>query len=377
MAAGVVLMATGCRFDGVNSLPLPGSKVDGDSVTITVELANAQNLVGNSLVKADNVNVGTIRGVTLDGSTARLEVELSANASVPADAIATLAQTSVLGAQYLELSSPPNTDRTILLEDGDTIPLARTSQYPVVEEVLSALSLVLNGSGLQQIRTIMVELNTGMGGNEEEIRSVIGELETFIGGLDAQRDNLITAIDSMDRLGGELAEQTETIDRGIATIQPALGVLEQQRAQLTTMLTSLGNFGEAAHRALGSSRDDIVANLQSLQPTLTQLAAAGTELPDSLPVALSPPFPVTAADKGFRGDYLNLFLTVDLSVEAFTEKVIPSIPLDRIGQLALARQAVNPITAPFAAAGASPPPIRPGTAMQPPSAGPGQEGQPR
>ncbi|MFC9362165.1 MCE family protein [Rhodococcus sp. NPDC057014] len=355
MLVGVVAAAAGCRFDGINSIGLPGNVVGGDAHEVTVELADIQNLVGNSPVKANNVIVGNISHITGDNWGAKLTLEIDPRAEIPANVSAKLAQTSVLGSQYLELTVPPGVEAVGALADGDVIPLDRTSQYPSTEEVLSALALVLNGSGLQQIRTVTSELNRVLGGREESLRSLFGNLEEFVSGVDQQRDDIVRAIDGLDRLGAELASQNQTIDRGITSIQPALQILDEQQKQLTTMLNDVGRFGEVATEVLESSREDLDANLRSLQPVLSQLAAAGDHLPEALKIAATVPFPVTTTQRAIKGDYMNLFLTLDVSAETVGGKVLGSIPLDELAGLNPARQAVNPLLAPTGATTSSGP----------------------
>jgi phospholipid/cholesterol/gamma-HCH transport system substrate-binding protein len=349
-ACAALTAVAGCTFDGVNSIPLPGNAVAGGGYTVTVELADAQNLVGNSPVKANNVTVGNIRKIENDGWHAKLTLAIVDDAVLPANIGAKLSQTSVLGSQYVELSVPPNEQPTGKLANGAVIPLARTSQYASTEEVLSALSLVLNGSGLQQVRTITGELDDVIGGREDSVHSLIGNLSSFVGGLDAQRDDITRAIDSMDRLGAELAQQSATLDRGITSIQPALEVLRGQQAKLTQMLSAVGRFGDLATGVLHDSKDNLKTNLAQLAPTLQQLAAAGNDLPEALKIALTIPFPITTADRGIRGDYLNLFLTLDISPQTIANKILPSIPHNFPGNNA--RQAANPLTAPVAPAAA-------------------------
>lgn len=340
----------GCTFDGINSIPLPGNAVAGGGYTVTAELADAQNLVGNSPVKANNVTIGNIRRIENNGWHAKLTLAIADDVVLPANVGAKLSQTSVLGSQFVELSVPPNEKPTGKLANGASIPLARSSQYASVEEVLSSLSLVLNGAGLQQIRTITGELDDVLGGREDSVHSLIGNLNRFVGGLDAQRDDITRALDSMDRLGAELAQQSATLDRGITSIQPALDVLRGQQAQLTKMLSAMGRFGDEATGVLHDSKDNLRANLAQLAPTLQQLAAAGNDLPEALKIALTIPFPITTADRGIRGDYLNLFLTLDISPQTITNKILPSIPHNFPSNAA--RQAANPLTVPVAPAGA-------------------------
>ncbi|MCD2107128.1 MCE family protein [Rhodococcus erythropolis] len=345
-ATTTMLVLSGCRFDGVNSLPLPGTALSGDTIEVTVEMKDIQNLVNNSVVKAGNVNVGAIRRVEIDDWNAKLTVELNSSAALPATVSATLGQTSILGAQYLELAVPDGADTSRPLRNGDTIRLDNTDEYPSTDQVLSALSAVLNGGGLQQLQTITTELNNVMDGRQEELRSLIGNLQVFVGGLNEQRDNIVRAIDNVDRLSATLGAQTATIDTGLTTITPALGVLAEQQTQLTGMLDSLGHFGAVADQVLSSSSDDLVTDLRNLAPVLTELAASGTNLPDALDLMLTVPFPVSTIDRTVRGDFVNLYLTVDLSANGVVNKILPSIPKGIAESIFSSTQAANPFLAP-------------------------------
>ena len=54
----------------------------------------------------------------------------------------------------------------------------RTGQNPEVEEVLGALSLLLNGGGVGQLQTITRELNKTLHGREGDARSVLHQIRT-------------------------------------------------------------------------------------------------------------------------------------------------------------------------------------------------------
>lgn len=354
LLASVATGLSSCRFDGVNSIALPGNSVGGDTYTVTVELEDIQNLVGNSPVKADNVVVGNISGIASKNWTAILTLDIDSEVELPANVTAKLAQTSVLGSQYLELTAPLDETPTGRLENGDVIPLARTSQYPSTEEVLSALSLVLNGSGLQQIQTVTSELNRVIGGRETSLRSLTDTLTSFVSGLDAQRADIVAAIDGLDRLGSELAGQTQTLETGIDSLGPALDVVEDQREQLTTMLVKLGDFGTAATGVLNDSRTDLRTNIEALQPTLGQLAESADSIPEALKIATTIPFPLATTERAIRGDYMNLFLTLDVSAETLGGKVLGSIPIDELVGLNPARQAADPLLTPMTPSVAGP-----------------------
>ena len=352
MAAAIAVVAvsicTGCRFDGVNSLPLPGNAVSGDGYRLHVQMADVQNLVDNSLVKYDNVTVGDVRRITVNQGVADVEIRMSDDVTIPRDVTVKLAQTSVLGAQYLELLPPA--DKSTRLLPGDTVPLKNSAAYPSTESVLAALSLVLNGSGLEQLRSIMAELNTATDGRTTEANQAIARLHTFVDGLDKQRDDTGRAIDALGRLSTTLAQQNATLASGIDEIDPALKILADQRADLTTMLDRVGDFGTKAAAVVSASKDDLAQTVASLKPTLEGLEKSGDDLTGGLLVGLTFPWPVTVVDKGLRGDYQNLFLTLDLSVGAIKDKVLGSIPAADLAKMMLSRQAADPLKAPLAAA---------------------------
>ena len=58
---------------------------------------------------------------------------------------------------------------------------------------------------------------------------------------------------------------------------------------------------------LDKSQDDIVADLKALDPILDQLARSGRDLPESLEILLTYPFPDSVLG-AIKGDYLNVFV---------------------------------------------------------------------
>jgi phospholipid/cholesterol/gamma-HCH transport system substrate-binding protein len=306
------LLLSGCEFNGWYDVPLPGgAAADGHAYHVTVEFRDVLDLVPQSAVKVNNVTVGAVEKVELDGWHARVRLRVADSVKLPGNAIAELRQTSMLGEKYVALSAPPGTDPVGRLGDGDLIPLSRSGRNPEIEEVLSALSALLNGGGVAQLKTITVELNKALEGRENRVRSLLKELNTFLGGLDDQREDIVRALKAVDRLAKRLGKEKKTIADAVDTMPPALKVLADQRRDLTRMLTALSELGKTGTKVVNASHDDTVANLRQLRPILQQLDKAGDDLPNSLELLTTYPFPRNAAD-AIKGDYVNLHLTADL-----------------------------------------------------------------
>lgn len=323
---------TGCEFHGIYSLPLPGGAATGaESYTVVVKFTDVTALVPQSAVKVNNVTVGNVTDIELEGWHAKVTCRLKGDVRLPDNAIAKVAQTSLLGEKYVQITQPPQGfESSGRLGDGDVIPLARTSRYPEVEQVLSALSLLLNGGGLAQLQTINRELNAALNGREAAIRDLLHQLDTFVGSLDKQKAEIVRALEGLEELSGKLAKEKETIAKAVDTIEPALEILNRQQEDLTKMLVALSDLGEVATRVIDKSKEDTLTNLRNLRPILDRLEKSGDDLAQALPLLLTFPFPSTA-EAGIHGDYTNLSITADLTLNTLIHNLdlsgsAPSLP---------------------------------------------------
>ncbi|KRE34761.1 mammalian cell entry protein [Mycobacterium sp. Soil538] len=305
---------SGCAFQGVNSLPLPGAVGRGpDATTYHVQIPNVSTLESNSPVLVDDVVVGSVGKMTVDNWHADVEISVKPDIAIPANAVATVGQTSLLGSMHLALDPPLGQKPGGRLQPGATLPLNASSTYPTTEQTLSSLSAVVNGGGLGQIGDIIHNFNLGISGREPEIRELLTRLDNFVGVLDQQRDNIIGSIQQLQRVAGTFANQNDTINRALKDIPPALDVLIRERPQFTTALQKLGQFSDTTAGLVNDAGDDLVKNLQNLGPILGALADVGPDLNLALLWASAFPYGPTFADRITRGDYINLYATFDLT----------------------------------------------------------------
>nr|WP_221467795.1 MCE family protein [Saccharopolyspora phatthalungensis] len=313
-----LLVLGGCSSRGVYDLPLPGgADVGSHPYKVRVRFADVLDLVPNAGVRVNDVPVGRVSSIDLapDSWQAQVTVEVNGDVKLPANATARLRQSSLLGEKYVELAAPPAGRPPVgRLADGDLIGIERTGRNPEVEEVLGALSLLLNGGGVAQLQNITKELNAALEGRESDVRGLLSNLDELVAGLDAQRDDITRALDSINRLSARLNDQRGSIDTALRDLEPGLRVLNEQRTQLVTMLQSLDKLSGVATDVVNHSRDDLVHDLNQLAPVLHQLAAAGESLPKSLEVLVSFPFPDNAVDGIGNSDYTNLYANVDLDL---------------------------------------------------------------
>jgi phospholipid/cholesterol/gamma-HCH transport system substrate-binding protein len=345
--AGTVLAAamllSGCEFS-VYSLPLPGGADLGDDpYAVRVKFRDVLDLVPQSAVKVNDVTVGMVDAVELDGYTAEVTLKLRDDVELPGNAEAEIRQTSLLGEKFVSLKPPKQGASSDRLGDGDVIPLQRSGRNPEVEEVLGALSLLLNGGGVAQLKTIASELNKALEGREGDVRSVLRQLETFMAQLDENKDDIIEAIESLNDLAVSINEQRGSIELALDEMPAALASIDRQRDDLVKMLDALTELSAVGTRVIRASKTATVDSLQQLDPILTKLAEAGDALPKAFQVFLTYPFvdavvgrnPVQARNL-HMGDYTNLSVQMDIDLRKGppmgADDVVETI-IDECGQL--------------------------------------------
>lgn len=336
VAIGCLALAgcSGGEFKGVYDLPLPGGADLGDHpYAVTAQFADVLDLVPQAAVKVGDVPVGRVREIRLgtDGWTAEAVLDVNGGVVLPADAVARLRQSSLLGEKFVELAAPDGeaANAGTRLANGATIPVSRTNRNPEFEEIFGALSLLLNGGGIGQLQTINKELSKVMDGNEAQIRSFLSGVNTLMTDLDAHRSDITEALDGLNRLSATLANRHEQVSGALTDLTPGLQTLTDQRTQLVSMLQALDRLSTVATDVVDRSRDDMVADLRALAPILGQLADAGADLPKSLQMLPTFPFPDSVLP-AIKGDYVNAYASMipapGVPLPAPGEGVPPGLP---------------------------------------------------
>lgn len=314
VALGLVALP-GCEFHGANSFTLPGTKGGGPGAyTIQAQMPDVQNLQRNSRVRVNDVTVGNVTNIELQGWHALVTMTLDGDVDLPANASATIGQTSLLGSVHVELAPPKGVAPQGKLKNGSLIRLASASSYPSTERTLAAVSLLLNGGGLGQLQDVTKALSTAFTGREQDLRSLLSQLDKFVGYLNDQKTDIIAASDSLNNLVGQFADQRPVIDKALRTVPDAVAVLKDERDNLAEALGEVGKFGALAADSVNKTKENLIKELKDLGPVLQSLADAGPALTRAIGFYGTFPWPRDTMDKWLRGDYANLTAVIDLTL---------------------------------------------------------------
>lgn len=265
---GLFLVA-GCG-PGLKDVPLPGTGVSGETITIRADFAEALNLAEGATVKVNGVDSGKVQGVDVEDFHAQAEMKVKTDAELREGATARLRYTTPLGELFVDITNPAKGAK---LDDGDVLELADTSTAPTVEDALAQASLLVNGGGLEQLQTVTEELNTAVGGREDTVRALLHESERFLTEANATTTDIDRALTSLASVSQTLSERQDVINAAVRDVQPAAKVLRENTPGLTELLAEIEEFSAAANTTVRQTRDQLLTIIHQAEPVLAEFVA--------------------------------------------------------------------------------------------------------
>lgn len=318
----VALLASGCSTT-LQDVPLPGSGVSGETMTVRADFAEALNLAQGASVRVNGVDSGKVQEVTAADFQAQAELLVRRDAGLREGATARLRYTTPLGELFVDVTNP---DTGAVMDDGAVLTTASTSTAPTVEDALAQASLLVNGGGLAQLQTVTEELNAALGGREDRVRSLLEGTADLLTRANATTADLDRAMRALASVGRTLRARERTINRALTDIRPAARVLRRNTPGFTRLLREVERFSEVADETVGLTRDQLVDILTRAEPVLAELAALQGDYARSLVelVRLG-----DVVDELVPGDYLAISLALHLDGIAAPD--LPAILEDLLG----------------------------------------------
>jgi phospholipid/cholesterol/gamma-HCH transport system substrate-binding protein len=300
-AAISVALLGGCALS-LQTLP----KITGNSnptYPVRAIFANVLNLPDDAQVRVGAQVVGQVGQISTKNFQADLVLDIDKSVHLPVDSTAQIRFDNPLGDEYVLIVEPGGATNTLtasaspgassatpgaatastadsgqFLAPNSLIPESDTSTAPSVEDTFGALSLVLNGGGINQLQTIIHKLKNTFNGNQPEIRSFLTTIDNAFTSLAGGRTAIDNALTSIDNLTGKLNGGRQTISNGINTIAPAIGVLASENTQISSLFTQLSNLGTIGTQVAQQSGENGVNDLRALLPVVQQLESVSQQI---------------------------------------------------------------------------------------------------
>ncbi|WP_206677123.1 MlaD family protein [Mycobacteroides franklinii] len=241
VSVAMVTLVSSCASISVNSLPQPG-RGSGESYEIVLEFANVLNLPDRAKVVMDGTAVGTVTRIDLKNDHVDVTSQIDSSVSVPANARATLQQSTVLGDTYLSMERP-STAGVATVGAGGRIPLAQTTSPPQLEDTLANLANFAGSGAVQRAQNTIIGINNVTPGKREDLRAMVSQVTTDLSDL----SNGIDTVDTwLDGVSGTVDVVHRNLDVYRYWFSPA-GMTGFDRATITggyigTVLPSIGSI---------------------------------------------------------------------------------------------------------------------------------------
>jgi len=285
--------------------------------SVTVELPQSGGLYPNGNVTYRGTEVGRVNRIDLTDTGVAVVLSLRSDIPIPSDLDAQVHSQSAAGEQYVALL--PRSAASAPLEDGDVIPLPRTSVPPDINSLLDASNKGLQAIPHDNLKTLIDDSYTAVGGLGPEIARIVkGSTQLTI---DA-RKNLDSLTALIDQSPAVLDTQTDTSDAVAAWSAHLANITGQMRSSDAALAGILVNGGAAADEArqlfdrLQPTLPILLANLVSIgevaiayQPSIEQalvLLPQGTAMVQGIAMAN------VNTKQDYKGSYLDFNLNFNL-----------------------------------------------------------------
>lgn len=284
VASLACVACAGCSI-GLQSLPKPGTQT-GPAYRLHATFANVLNLPLNAQVREGSALIGQVGTISTTDFQAQVVLKIRQDVRLPVGTTAQVRFDTPLGDEYVIVQVPPVSSSGPWLADGSTLSEQQTSTAPSVEDTLAALGTVLNGGGINQLQTIIDELNKTFDGNQPQIRALLEDITTSTASLAGHAGDIDQALASFGRLADVLNTGGGTITRGIDAIAPGVSVLANENTDLSNLLTQLTSLSTVANQVISQTSQNSVNDAKQLVPLLNQLVSVENRLgPDLADIA--------------------------------------------------------------------------------------------
>jgi phospholipid/cholesterol/gamma-HCH transport system substrate-binding protein len=252
--------------------------VIGGGDTYHAMFTEAGGLKVNDEVRIAGVRVGKVDDIELAGNEVKVSFKVDDAAEFGADTRAAIKVKTILGSMFLALE-PAGAGQ---LEEGDTIPAARTSSpFDVVEafEGLASTSEQIDTDQLAESLTTLADLTRN---TPEEFRGALDGLSRLSANIASKDEQLNTLLVNLERVSTVLDERDQDIIKLMEDSDVLFRALVARREAVHDLLVSSTTLSKELTRLIDQSREDLKPALAHLENVIAVLNKNEDNLDSSL-----------------------------------------------------------------------------------------------
>jgi phospholipid/cholesterol/gamma-HCH transport system substrate-binding protein len=235
---------------------------------------DASEVVAKNDVRLNDVIVGKVTSVTLDGLRARVEFSVDEDVKLPAGTRAELRQVSLLGEQYLALIP----DGTGELADGTTIPLARTRRATDFEELVGAGGELAANIAVSQVNTLTAGFARAFGDDPDKLGRLLHASAATARAFNDHTPDLLATIDRVNEMSAQLAPHSHELARAVDDLAAGMKALEANRGDLARFTTGLASFSDRMAELLSENEARFTEGIPHLKQVFGELVDSTNDI---------------------------------------------------------------------------------------------------
>ncbi|MGV0780557.1 MlaD family protein [Mycolicibacterium sp. XJ775] len=236
---------------GIQDLPL-GRTSPSDTMAVTVVLPTADGITIGADVRNGQKVVGRVSGMSLAASGASVQLSLADADGLDSGTVASVELPSALGNPFVRLSSAQLAPQRAL-RDGDVIPPSHTELGPQIESALATFGALLSRSGVDQLATIVTELDKAFAGRADKVRGLIDSMSLLAAKASEHQGEFDQAMSLAANITGQFGHEQKTVAGYLDAVPKVVAMLDVQRAKLQTLFSSTTALAATANSVLSST----------------------------------------------------------------------------------------------------------------------------
>jgi phospholipid/cholesterol/gamma-HCH transport system substrate-binding protein len=264
---GVFLFVTGALFAGTFRSYVP--------VTLTSDRAGLV-LESGAKVKMRGVQVGRVSQISSgkDAVSVKLEVDPGQIRYIPANVGAQINVTTAFGAKFVDLVYPQHPSPARLAAGAVLHSTNVSTEVNTVFENLVELLKMIDPAKLNAVLTAVAD---GVRGQGERIGEATTDLNQVLLALNARSDTIREDWRSFKAFNDTYAAAADHIVTVLDTASTTSATLVNHSSALDNLLLNVIGFSKAGTNLLAASKDNLIASVNTLEPTTNLLLTYSPE----------------------------------------------------------------------------------------------------
>ncbi|HEY3503809.1 MAG TPA: MCE family protein [Actinocatenispora sp.] len=249
------------------------------SVTVTADHTGLQ-LDKGADVKLRGVVVGQVRGITADGTTARLAIALDPDSvrRIPANVTAVMLPKTLFGEKYVDLAVPDQ-PAPHPIRAGATIHQDTSAGTVELERVLDDVLPLLRALPPQKLSITLSALANALRGRGEQLGDTLVTLDKYLTTVNAQMPTIRTDIRKLADVLSTYTGALPDLMTILANVTVTSSTITEQRANLAAFTADTTGLADTATPFLQRHEGRLIQLGQVSRPLLSVLAEYSPEYP--------------------------------------------------------------------------------------------------